>query len=46
MKKIEGFCFGYKNFETTEKNNTFRKYDGRKPRKRAICHAGFSQPNP
>ena len=37
---------GYKNFETTEKINIFRKYDNRKPRKQAICHTRFSQPNP
>lgn len=37
---------GYKNFETTEKINIFRKYDNRKPRKQAICHIRFPQPNP
>lgn len=37
---------GYKNSENTDKNNIFRKYDDRKPRKHAICHTGFSQPNP
>lgn len=37
---------GYKNFENTEKINIFRKYDSRKPRKHAICHTWFSQPNP
>ena len=37
---------GYKNSENTEKINIFRKYDSRKPRKHAICHTWFSQPNP
>lgn len=37
---------GYKNSENTEKINIFKKYDNRKPRKHAICHTWFSQPNP
>ena len=37
---------GYKNFETTETINIFGKYDNRKSRKHAICHARFPQPNP
>ena len=37
---------GYKNSETTEKINIFRKYENRKPRKHAICQISFSQPNP
>lgn len=37
---------GYKNSETTEKNNIFRKYDGRKFRKHAHYHTRFLKPNP
>lgn len=37
---------GYKNFENTEKNDIFRKYDERKPRKNSIRHTSFSQSNP
>ena len=37
---------GNKNFESIEKINIFAKYDNREPRKHAICHARFSQPNP
>ena len=37
---------GYKNPENTEKINIFRKSNDRKPRKYAICHTWFSQPNP
>ena len=37
---------GYKNSENTEKISIFIKCDERKPRKHAICHTRFPQPNP
>lgn len=46
MGKRSWLQVGYKNFETTEKINIFRKYDNRKPRKHATCHTRFPQPNP
>lgn len=42
----KGTIVGYKNFENTEKINILRKYDNKKSRKHAICHARFPQPNP
>ena len=37
---------GYKNFENIEKISIFIKCDDRKPRKHAIYHTRFTQPNP
>ena len=44
--KVMWLQIGHKNFEITEKNNVFRKYDDKKSRKHAICQTIFPQPNP